>query len=131
MRQQYFAKKGNFNMPYDYNYSYNPYGSFQQPRQNTYAFVNGIEGAKSFILQPNQTVLLMDSEQPVCYMKQANGLGQSTLRYFKLTEVNEADIRGNNNIQAVKQDFVSKSEFDELCKKFEKLSKKLEVKKDE
>ena len=87
----------------------------QQPQLNTYAFVNGIEGAKAFQVQPNQTMMLMDSDQPIVYMKQANALGQSTLRYFKLVEINETDLKGLNqtvapqNIDTSK--FVSRDEF--------------------
>ena len=78
----------------DYNntYGYNSYPSFTQPRTNVYAFVNGIEGAKSYQMMPNQTVLLMDSDNPICYMKTSNSIGQSTLRFFKLLETTEQDL---------------------------------------
>lgn len=118
-------------MPYDpnYPYGYNPYGTnYRAPVQtNTYAFVNGIEGAKSYIVQPNQTVLLMDSDAPVCYMKQANGLGQSTLRYFKLIEVKESDLRTSNNIPTETTQYsVSKDEdFVALRNRVEELEKEL------
>ena len=74
---------------------YNHYGAFPsytQPRTNIYAFVNGIEGAKSYQMMPNQTVLLMDSDSPVCFMKTSNAMGQSTLRYFKLIETTEKEL---------------------------------------
>lgn len=80
------------------NYPYN--------NANTYFFVNGIEGAKSFVVQPNQSVLLMDSDAPICYMKQSNGLGQGSLRYFKLVEVKEEDIKkapANPELEAIKE----------------------------
>lgn len=62
------------------------------PQRNYYVFVNGVEGAKSYPIAPNQTMLLMDNNSPMCFMKTTNGLGQSTLRYFKLVEVNEQDV---------------------------------------
>lgn len=96
----------------------------QQPQMNQYAFVNGIEGAKSFQLQPNQTILLMDSDNPICYMKTANGVGQSSLRYFKLTEVNENELKNTN--QPVNNDYVLKADFDVLNKKVNDLLDKLE-----
>ena len=68
----------------------------------------------------------MDSEQPVCYMKQANGLGQSTLRYFKLTEVNESDVRTPAASVAPQGSFVTKEEFESLVKRIEKLEPKKE-----
>ena len=100
------------------------YGSFQQPQmqQNTYAFVNGIEGAKSFPMQPNQTVMLMDSEQPIAYMKQSNNMGQATIKYFKLLEVSEDDLRNKN--QAPKAEYVLKADFDDLVAKVNSMMKK-------
>ena len=112
-------------MPYDPNYPYgnfNPYGNYQPRQTNTYAFVNGIEGAKSYIVPANQTVLLMDSEQPACYMKQANGLGQSTLRYFKLTEVSESDIRSTTIPNTTTNgNYATKTDIQEITKRLEKL----------
>lgn len=123
----------NFNS-YPYQTSYpNNYSipGAQQPQQNVYAFVNGVEGAKSYQVQPNQTVLLMDSEQPVCYMKTANALGQGVLRYFKLSEVTEADLRANASTinQSValdkNEEFVSlKKQVEELTSRISKLEPK-------
>lgn len=100
----------------------------QQPQMNQYAFVNGIEGAKSFQLNPNQTILLMDSDSPVCYMKTSNGVGQSTLRYFKLTEVTEADLKAQSIPNDKSIDYVTKNEFKELSDRFEELLEKINKK---
>jgi len=108
-------------MPYDNFGNFTPY---QQPAyasrqsQNVYAFVNGLEGAKSYQVPANQTVLLMDSEQPVCYMKTANALGQGTLRYFKLTEVKEEDVRAKPN-----PDFATKQDIAEILKRLDAIEK--------
>jgi len=107
-------------MPYDQFGNFTPYPQQRQP-QNVYAFVNGLEGAKSYQVPANQTVLLMDSEQPVCYMKTANALGQGSLRYFKLTEVTEADVR-----TPVNSPYVTKEEFGKLLERIEKLEPKKE-----
>lgn len=80
-------------MPYDPNYGYVPQNyNYQPQRQNTYAFVNGLEGAKNYQLFANQSIFLMDSEQQVCYLKSSNALGQSTLRCFKLVEIKEEEL---------------------------------------
>ena len=100
----------------------------QQPQMNQYAFVNGIEGAKSFQLNPNQTILLMDSDSPVCYMKTSNGVGQSTLRYFKLTEVTEADLKAQSIPNDKSTEYVTKNEFKELSDRFEQLLEKINKK---
>ena len=89
---------------------YSPYQPYYQPiRNNYYAFVNGVEGAKSYPVGFNQTVLLMDSDSPMCFMKTSNNLGQSSLRYFKLVEVTEEEIKGPT--------FDVKSEIDSINKK--------------
>lgn len=96
----------------------------QQPQLNQYAFVNGIEGAKSFQMMPNQTVMLMDSDNPIAYMKTSNAVGQSTIRYFKLIETTEENLKTNNNVP--KQEYVLKTDFDVLNNKVEELLSKLE-----
>ena len=105
-------------MPYNPNPYYQPYGapnynygqSFQQPQQqsNTYAFVNGIEGAKAYPMYPNQTVMLMDNDNPIAYMKQSNGMGQATIKYFRLVETTEAELKGSPKPSV---EYVTKEEF--------------------
>lgn len=102
----------------------------QQPQENVYAFVNGVEGAKSYQVRPNQSVMLMDSEQPLCYMKQSNAMGQASVRYFRLTEISEADARGNQQAQqAPSADFVTRSDFDALSKRVSELAKSVSFRK--
>lgn len=99
----------------------------QQPQANNYFYVNGIIGAKSFQMQPNQTVMLMDSDSPMCYMKQSNSMGQSTLRYFKLVEVDENDLTQDNKAKPKESaEYVVRAEFEELKQKLDDLSKRLE-----
>lgn len=69
--------------------NYNSYGNYQQLKQ--YSFVNGIEGAKAFQVAPNQTMMLMDSDKPIVFMKTTDGIGKASLRYFSLTEINELE----------------------------------------
>lgn len=136
----------NFN-PYGYGYGYNnnfPYfngnnnqpnygNNFTQPQPqqqlNTYAFVNGLEGAKAYQVQPNQTMLLMDSDNPIAYMKTANAMGQSTLRYFKLIEINETELKTpqQKTSEIDPSLFASKKELQELAKKIDDLKSKLKM----
>ena len=116
-----------YNQPYGYPFGapnyYNNYGNYQQPQQPQqnqqmyYAIVNGLEGAKNYQVNANQSILLMDSNEPIAYKKSANGLGQTTIEAYKLVPI--------NNEEQPKVEYVSKSEFDELARKFEALSKRL------
>lgn len=62
-----------------------------QVQQNTgsFAYCMGIEGAKAFPIAPNQTVFLMDSNDPVAYIKSADMSGKQTLRIFDMVERTE------------------------------------------
>ena len=67
-----------------------PNAQYAPPAQaNIYTYVNGLEGAKAFLVPPNGRVLLMDSDNPVFYMKTANAMGQTSIRTFKFEEVQD------------------------------------------
>ena len=102
---------------YNNGYGYNPY----QQQYKQYAFVNGIEGAKAFQVMPNQTMLLMDCDKPIVFMKTTDGVGKASIRYFKLVEVSEQELRNANQVQQ-NQDYVLKSDFDALVKRIDELT---------
>lgn len=101
-----------------------------QPQMTQFYWVNGSEGAKAFQMMPNQTAMLMDSENPIVYMKQTNGMGQASLKYYKLTETTEQDIKNQNVPQSQNNqpnnEYVLKADFEALSKRMDDLSKKLE-----
>lgn len=105
---------------YNSNY-YNPNPSYQS-RTNQYFYVNGIEGAKSFQVQPNQMVMLMDNDNPLVYKKTSNPYGQAGLEYFQLIPISEQDAR--NIITPPMPEYVLKSDFDKLMAKLDQLTKK-------
>lgn len=73
-----------------------------------FVYVNGKEGAKAYILQPNSTIFLMDSDNPFFYVKSTNNLGQASIRKFKFEEV----AFDTDSINAVSQtEFVKADEF--------------------
>lgn len=133
--------------PYNYG-TYNPYinnngfipqpnpqfqnNQFQQTQNNTtqeqsapqtspasMAYVNGIEGAKAYILPPNSCILLMDSDNPMFYIKTTNAQGQGTLKYFKIEEIEDTAL----NKPTVETDSVTRQEFDTLKNRIDELSK--------
>lgn len=115
----------NFYNPYG-PYPYSPYGNNNnQPTTqiNQYAFVNGVEGAKAYPVMPNQTMMLMDNDNPIIFMKTANSLGQTTLRYFKMIEINEHDLHVNNNPSV---QYALQSDLNAINKRLDDLTKKME-----
>lgn len=106
--------------------NFNPY-QYQQPQYKYYSFVNGIEGAKAYQMPANQTMLLMDSDKPIVFMKTTDSMGKASLRYFNLIEIDE--------IEAAKQyqpkpapEYVLKSDFEALSSKIDTLLESLKPK---
>ncbi len=97
---------------FDFN---NPYQPRQNYTTNQYAYVNGIEGAKAYLMNPNQTILLMDSDNPIFYLKSSNQIGQSSIRVFKFEEIKE-NIGTNPG-------YALKSDLDEISKRLEAIEK--------
>ena len=95
---------GNLYQPYGTNQGYqNNYGQQPQPQmfqpqpQTSYlplTFTSGLVGAKSFIVSPNQTVYLKDSDEGsnILFEKSADQNGRYTLRAYELNEIKVDDI---------------------------------------
>lgn len=82
---------------YNYDYRQYPY------QQNTYAFVDGIEGARAYQVAPNSMMLLMDSQNPVCYKKQTDMYGKTiALEIFDLVP----------HKQDMSNEYITKAEFE-------------------
>lgn len=91
--------------------------SVQQPPDNGLIWVQGVEGAKSYLVAPNKTVLLMDSEQEQFFLKSADASGMPLpLRTFKYTELVSQDKSAN---------YITRQEFDSITKKLDALESKI------
>jgi len=108
--------------PYN-NYNNNgPYYPIQQ-----YTFVDGIEGAKAYPIMPNQSMLLMDAKNQICYKKTADALGNCNIRYFVLDEVDEAKIIELTKPQPTGEPmYASKEDINKLNQRLDELLKKLD-----
>lgn len=90
-------------------------------------WVSGESGAKSWMVGRGETVLLMDSENPVFYLKSSDQSGMPLpLRVFDYSErvqnvaqaANSALIQNNDN-------FITRDEFNDLRAKYEELEKQI------
>lgn len=57
----------------------------QQPTQNGIIWVQGEAGAKSYLVAPNTTVQLWDSENQVIYLKSADASGMPSIKTLDYT----------------------------------------------
>lgn len=98
-------------------YMTNPYQQpqAQQPANNGIVWVQGQEGAKAYPVAAGNSVLLMDSETSVFYIKSTDASGMpQPLRTFDYTERKEQNA-------APTEEYVTREEFEsklaELTKK--------------
>lgn len=101
----------------------NQFSSYFNPTQvasastNNIVWVQGIEGAKAWQLNPNSMVILLDSElEGKMYIKVSDNIGMSTLRVFNYVE----ELSSTNNVTNSKDldlsIFVTKEELNSLVR---------------
>ena len=74
-------------------------------------WVQGEAGAKSWLVGPGASVLLMDSEEQRFYIKSADPSGMPTLRTFEYVEVGTKPAPATAPAQG---DFVTRAEFNQF-----------------
>lgn len=90
--------------------------SMQQSSQQTpiFTFVNGIEGAKAYIVPAGMTAILRDSDNAnIFYTKIADMQGQATMKAYKYEEITSTTPKAE---QIDLSNFVKREEFEELKK---------------
>lgn len=101
-----------------------------QPQNNQgLIWVSGEVGAKSYLVAPNTTVMLMDSEQSVFYIKSTDGAGMPTIRAYEYKErtqnaPQQAVIEQQKDLS---EQYVTRDEYNSLIEKYEELSKELKA----
>lgn len=100
----------------------------QQPfQQSSLIWVQGEAGAKSYMVAPNSTVQLWDSESQTIYLKSADASGMPSMRIIDYT------IRDNTpktpNL-AANSDFVTKDELQTVINELNALKAKFKPRKD-
>ena len=108
----------NNGFPVTYQSMYYPqYQQPQQPTQNNgVIWVQGEAGAKSYLVAPNSTVQLWDSETQTIYLKSADASGMPAMKVLDYT------IRENGSSKAdAPNSYATKDELDALAEKFDRL----------
>ena len=103
-------------------------GANQQVNQGL-LWVSGEVGAKSYLVAPNSTVLLMDSDSSRFYLKSADNAGMPSLRIFEYKEVANApttSVNAPNFDENVLHDkFVTREEYEGLKRQYESIMERL------
>lgn len=85
--------------------------TIQQPQNNSIIWVQGEAGAKSYMVAPNTTVQLWDSEDQVIYLKSADSSGMPSIKIldYKIREAQQPISSLNNHT-----DYITRDEFSEF-----------------
>lgn len=95
---------------------------YQQPQQNgSPIWIQGEAAAKSYLVAPNSTVVLFDSEQQTIYLKSADASGMPSIKVLDYTVRNSPKNTANpvpNTPEINLSEYATKSEmqavFDEI-----------------
>ena len=87
----------------------------QTQQQNGIIWVQGEQAAKSYLVAPNTTVQLWDSEEKVIYLKSADASGMPSMKILDYT------IRGDAAAQAPAAEYATKDDLKALEEKIRDL----------
>lgn len=90
-----------------------------QSQSNGIIWVQGEAGAKSFMVAPNTTVQLWDSEDQVIYLKSADASGMPTMKVLDYT-IRQAGSQ-QNAPALMQSDFVTRDELSAFEEKIKKM----------
>lgn len=115
-----------FNIPTNYQQIYYPQQPMQQPQPNcNITWVSGEAGAKSYLVAPNTTVQLWDSESQTIYLKSADASGMPTIKTLDYTIRDTQSPSPNVSVMEREESYVTKDEFDSLRDELEQIKDKL------
>ena len=101
----------------------------QQQVNQGLLWVSGEVGAKSYLVAPNSTVLLMDSDAQRFYLKSADNAGMPSLRIFEYNEVTNipqnAPQAPNFDENVLNDRFVTREEYEGLKRQYESIMERL------
>lgn len=93
-------------------------------------WVSGEVGAKSYLMTPNATVMLMDSDDSFFYLKSTDSSGMPTLRKFSYQEVTQGTQNtpqgAQTSVNNMSEQFVTREEYKALLGECNALKTKLE-----
>ena len=113
MAYNYFPQT--YQQPVYYPQQTQPQPPQQAQTQNPLIWVQGEAGAKSYLVAPNNTVTLWDSEPQTIYIKSADATGMPSIRTLDYT------IRGNE--AKAEANYVTRDDIDRIEKEIDDIKK--------
>lgn len=105
-----------------------PIPAVNQPPQTNQGllWVQGENAARSYLVAPNSTVLLMDSDASRFYLKSADNVGMPSMRIFEYSEVSQNAPQSPQSEQIdLDSKYVTRGEYDALQGKYMEILERL------
>ena len=99
----------------------------QTQQNNGFIWVQGEAGAKSYLVAPNTTVQLWDSEAQTIYLKSADTTGMPSMKVLDYTIRESANSGQITPLNDKTDEYVTKSEFDALKAEIEGIKESVGV----
>lgn len=80
--------------------------AFQKPALQV-PWVNGEVGAQAYLIAPNSAVLLMDSDNPIFYIKSSDMSGKASIQAYRYEE-----LKHDESVAPADKTYVTKEEFE-------------------
>lgn len=104
---------------------YNQQNQTQQTQNNgSLIWVQGLEAAKSYLVAPNSTVTLWDSEASVVYLKSADASGMPSMKILDYTIRTDAP---NKAVSEPWNDFATKTDVESIRKDIVALTERVNL----
>lgn len=118
-----------FNNPYQsyFPQAFQPQNYFQQQSQPQYSgklYVQGEAAAKSYLVAPNASVVLWDSEKPIIYEKTADSSGVPSIKMFRLVE--EGAEIAQNGTSGAKAEYLTREDLNSVLEQISELRAELD-----
>ncbi|MGR5583522.1 hypothetical protein ACP5WH_24535 [Enterocloster bolteae] len=84
-------------------------------------WVQGEAGAKSYLVAPSTSILLMDSENEYFYIKTTDAAGMPTLRTFEYKEIVNGQKKESAPAENLDEKYVTRNEYQDLKAKYDEL----------
>ena len=84
-------------------------------------WVQGEAGAKSYLVAPSTSILLMDSENEYFYIKTTDAAGMPTLRTFEYKEIVNGQKKEAAPSENLDEKYVTRNEYLDLKTKYDEL----------
>lgn len=100
------------------------YPYYQQPQQQNGSpiWIQGEAAAKSYLVAPNSTVVLFDSEQQTIYLKSADPSGMPSIKVLDYTVRDSAKNSANNPVSGLDDKLSSFATKDEIKAVYERIT---------